>query len=107
MSKLIIWVPGKPLLYGYHRSEFKWSEPHQCYIYQGRVFEEKEFNGAADRALKNYADLFPSVKVVEFSEPVVAERHEITVAEAEEVLIRYAPHRLKQKSGPKPAHAAA
>lgn len=115
MAKLILYVTGKPLLYGFKRGEFKWSQPHQCYIYQGKVFSESEFNAVADRVLRGFPDMFPSARVVELSATVpapapiatIAQGREITVEEAEAALQRLAPEMLKKKPGRKSTRAAA
>lgn len=106
MSKLIIYVTGSTLIFGFQRAEFHWSVKHQCYLYKNKEFDETEFNAEVERALKHPAweDMKPLVKVVEFS-PRAAETKEITVAEAEDVLEHLAPHRLKKKTGPKPEMA--
>lgn len=75
MTKLIIWIPGKPLLNGYKRREFRWSEPHACYIYRGRELGPEEFNAEFDHAFKHNSDLQPRVRVVD-SAPTVVPRPE-------------------------------
>ena len=101
MSKFVIWVSGRPNLYGFTRREFIWNEPLQLFIYKNKVFGEDEFNALVEEALLRYMDDHPRVKVVEFepAPPAAADR-EITVSEAEEVMQRLAPHRLKKKPGP-------
>lgn len=103
MAKLIIFVTGKPLLYGHHRGDFKWSELHQCYTYLGREFEDTEFNQHVERALKTFCEMNPSVKVVQFCAPreKVELVREMTAQEAEDLLRRVAPERLRGKPGPK------
>lgn len=109
MTKLIICLSGKPLIHGYKRREFTWSADHGCYLYKGREFECHEFNEIVDKVMRSNEDMHPSVKVVQLSDKPIAlapiatiSAREITVAEAEEVLFRMAPHRLKGKTGPKP-----
>jgi len=110
-AKLIIWVPGKPLLNGYKQREFIWSEIHKCYIYGGSEIDASKFNETYEKATRNNSDMNPRVKVVEIRnisiiEPPPAEPvkpQEITADKAEEVLQRLAPERLKKKPGPKPA----
>ncbi len=111
--KLIIWIPGKPLLNGYKRREYCWSEPHGCYIYKGRELGPEEFNAEFAECFKrNSSDgsMTPRVRVVD-STPSVIVRPEpvteriITVEQAETVLQEHAPHRLKKKPGPTPAQA--
>jgi len=103
MSKLIIYVPGKPLVNGYKRRDFLWSVDHSCYIYKGRELDEQEFNAIAEKVMRQNDDMHPLVKVSTFSDAPAGTTapHEFTVGEAEEVLTRLAPHRLKGKTGPK------
>ncbi len=108
--KIIIWIPGKPLLHGHKRREFLWSVPHACYLYEGREIELGEFNAKYEKAMRNNADLNPRVKILglgtaEAPAPVatIVAAHEVTADEAEEVLMRLRPERLKKKTGPKAA----
>jgi hypothetical protein len=120
MPKIIIYVPGKPIVHGYKRREFIWSEPHKCHVYMAREYELSEFNEAFEKAMKNNRDMNPMVRVIELDaakpapaaaaplapppiiNPVATiSAHEVTVEEAEEVLLRLAPDRLKKKAGPK------
>lgn len=64
MSKLIIWVPGRPIIYSYARGDFKWSEAHKCFIYMGRELDEKEFNAVIDKVMSRNEDKNPSVRVI-------------------------------------------
>jgi len=115
MSKFIIAVGGKPLIYGYHRKEFKWSEDHKKFIYLGRLIQEAEFNEHVEKALDRYRDMNPKVILVE-STPAAEVKPpapiatisagEITLDMAEEVIMRLAPERLKKKPGVKSASAA-
>lgn len=104
---LIIYCTGSLVTHGYKRGEFLWSEIHQCYIWQGKEYDETEFNGVIVKALTDYRKyLQPLVKILDAT-PVAAPittitAREITPAMAEEVLLRLAPHRLKAKPGPKP-----
>ncbi len=115
MAKLILYVNGKPLLHGFHRHEFKWSQPLGCYIYEGKTLTESEFNAIADKVLRGYPDMNPSARIVEMSPTVpavapvstISASREITVDEAEAVLKRLAPEMLKMKPGRKPIHAVA
>lgn len=101
MVKLIICVTsGRPLIYGFKRGEFIWSEEHKCYIYHGKEFDEVEFNKVADRALRSFSDMLPTVRII--SEPAKAPISEIpsddlrpiTIEEATAFLMREAPHLL-------------
>lgn len=122
-AKLIIYITGKPALHGFKRREFLWSPDHGCYLYNGKEVEASEFNAAYDKATKTNSDLKPRVKVVAFSENIPsASQAVLTVSiphvaveeagikteseladEAEEVLARIRPERLKKKTGPKGA----
>lgn len=124
MSRLIIYVSGKPLLHGHKRREFLWSPTHRCYLYNGKEIDASEFNATYDKAMRNNSDMSPRVMVVPSmevqSEPptssstsavvekvTVTEPDEpnvagVTVDEAVAVLERLAPERLKKKTGPKP-----
>jgi hypothetical protein len=114
MAKLIIYVTGRPLYYGFRRQEFAWDQTLGCYVWKAKQLSEKEFNEVAPKVLKNFADLHPMVRVTEFSEgielpePVATiAAHEITAEEAIEVLQRLAPEVLKKKVGRKPLTAVA
>jgi hypothetical protein len=115
MAKLIIYVTGRPLIHGYKQGPFIWSETLRTYVYQGKEFSEQEFNAIAEKTIKDYDHLHPAVKVSEFSvtSPPIAPSaatvngREITVDQAEAVMLRLAPERLKKKSGPKPLFAGA
>ena len=113
MSKLIIYLGGKPIVRGYKIRDFAWSEDHHLYLYMGKEYAPDEFNAAYAQAMKNHSDLGPLVKVVG-SAPVapvvplapppivspvatIAPAGEVTVEMAEAVLFRLAPHRLKGK----------
>jgi len=120
MFKLIIWVPGRPLVNGPRRGKFEWSAPHQCYIYEGKEIEAAEFNAKYPAAIKSAHESRPQVRIIDAPEIAVSAAieapatiatltvaREITIEEAEAVLTRLAPHRLKQKTGPKPKAATA
>lgn len=108
MAKLIIYVSGKPLVNGYKRREFLWSVEHSCYIYKGRELDEQEFNQIAEKVMRQNDDMHPLIKVSSLTEVGApsATPGEITVSEAEDVLMRLAPHRLKGKTGPRPGNRA-
>lgn len=120
MTKLIIYIPGKPSIHGFKRREFLWSAIHECHIFMGREYDAAEFNDAYAKVMKTNRDMNPMVKVVQAEvaavaapapvaplapPPIVdpstplAQSREITVDEAEEVLLRLAPERLKKKTG--------
>lgn len=102
MSKLIIYCTGAPMVNGHRRGEFLWSPKHACYIWKGKEYDEREFNDVVTQAFQQFRKILqPLVKVVEFSEPAKPEPTEITVAQAEDVMQRLAPHRLKMKPGPR------
>lgn len=67
MAKFIVCCSGRPLLHGHKRGPFKWSETHKCYVFENEVFGEQGFNSIVERALKNYGDLFPVVRIVEYT----------------------------------------
>ena len=118
MSKLIIYVGGKPAINGFKRREFVWSDAHKCFIYGGTEIDERDFNAKCEKAFRNNQDLNPQVKVVAFSdEPTITVQppsppmpdvttitvaREISLAEAESVVARLAPDRLKKTPGRKP-----
>ncbi len=115
MSKLIIWVTGRPSLDGYAKREFKWSELHKKFIYEGKEIAPAEFNAKWEKAFRNNGDLFPQVWVVDAiadappttpPKPIAPPQvpialNLITVDQAEAVMMKLAPERLKAKPGPK------
>lgn len=64
MPKIIIYIPGKPLLHGHKRREFHWSPSHGVYLYRGRELELTEFNDAWADAYRRNHDMNPQVKVL-------------------------------------------
>lgn len=104
--KFIIYLEGNPSVQGYTRFEYKWSQQHGVYLWQGREIDEKEFNKEAEIALTRYSRLHwhPKVKILP-GPPAEPVEKEISVADAEAVMERLAPHRLKKKTGPKPEFA--
>lgn len=122
MFALLIYVTGKPLLYGFKRRDFFWNDTHKVFVYGGEQ-TPATFNEAFEKCLKNNADMQPRVKVVEITgkdapavvavvaptrtAPVAAlpttVPRAITLEEAEAVVARLAPERLKKKTGPKHA----
>ncbi len=117
MSKLIIYVGGKPLINGYSRRDFHWSEAHRCYIWGGKELNDSEFNVAYEQAIKNHADLVPRVRVISLTvepavvvkletvtavEPVatISVAREISLDDAIAVVARLAPERLKKLTRP-------
>lgn len=115
MSKLIIWVSGSVAVNGHRIREFLFSPAHKKHIWRGQEWPDVEFNAEFEKAWKNNSDLRPKAMVVETSRPAPVTQatapapvstitaHEITADEAEEVLLRLRPERLKKKTGPKPA----
>lgn len=120
---LIIYVTGKPLLHGHRRREFAWSPPHGVYLYDGKEFAPSEFNEAYERCMRNNSDMNPRVRVVAGSVPAARKPdgpvvavgvvpapppapRAITLEEAEAVVARLAPERLKKKTGPRPPNMA-
>ena len=107
--KFLIFIRGNPIMNGYVRREFRWVPQQELYLWQGREVEAHEFNAVMDTLFKTnralYAKMYPEVRIVASSEkelPVPTGPREITVGEAEEVMEKYAPHRLKRKPGPQP-----
>lgn len=118
--KLIIWIPGRPNVYGFVRREFKWSEKHKCFIHGGKEYTPEEFNALGEQTFYRAEDMHPAVKAI--IEPVAATpapapvvippppavatisaAREITEDEAAAVLMRLAPHRLRKAVGRPPA----
>ena len=111
MSKLIIWISGRPITHGYVQREFKWSEPHKRFIYLGRELTDTEFNAVWEKAYRNNSDLNPQPIVVSAAEsgpasPAAPQKpapsRELTLDEALETVKRLAPNLLKAKPGPRP-----
>ena len=67
MAKLIIFLTGRPQIYGYKRGDFTWSVDHKCYLWKNRILDEREFNEVADKAIHEHEIDHPSVRIVEFS----------------------------------------
>ncbi len=64
---LIIYVTGRPKIYGFKRHEFLWSEAHGVYLYGGKEIPVAEFNTTFDKVFLRYQgfqDLNPRVKVI-------------------------------------------
>ena len=125
-AKLIICCSGRPALNGHKRRLFQWNPEYNCFVYENKLFDEAEFNAVIEEVTKKNNDLRPFVKVAVLSDGSAPEAkpqeqtgdyaalHEkylalqsriglpVTPAEAEEVLQRLAPHRLKGKPGRKP-----
>lgn len=118
MSKLIIYVSGSLAVNGHRIREFNYSPTHKKFIWQGREVSDVEFNANFEKAWKTNGDLYPRAMVVETSQPgapaitaplpatpppiATISAREITADEAEGVLMRLRPERLKKKTGPKP-----
>lgn len=122
MVKLIICAGGTPSAHGYKRREFLWSEPHKLFIHAGKEYTPAEFNAVIEKSLKDRYDLRPFVKTIETADPSdprlaaandriraleaqldtpPQDQREYTLAEAEDLMQKLAPHRLKGKTGPK------
>ena len=100
---------------GYKKRDFKWVAEHKACVFEGRVLDATEVNEKCEIAFKRNADLGPRVRVVDAADvqvtaapaapppPVstISVAREITAEEAESVLLRLAPDRLKKKPGPK------
>ncbi len=113
MIKLIIYVKGKPIIHGYKQREFRWMPKHNCYVFREQEFTPKEYDAIHEKVMMDNQDLRPMVRVLvdvaapdEWEAPpaiTTITAKEITVADAEAVMERLAPHRLKKKPGPKVA----
>lgn len=112
-AKLIIYLTGSLTVNGHRQREFQWSAAHGCYLYEGVEIDAAEFNTKYEKAVRTNSDLRPRVKVVSADAggsarpaPPAAittiSAREVTADEAEEVLARLRPDRLKKKTGPKP-----
>lgn len=109
---LLIYITGKPLIHGYKRREFLWSQAHNLYLFQGKEWSPKEFNDAWAAAMRRNEDLRPMVKVLtsdtaNTSPPADASglllgRRPPTLDEALEVVKREAPEKLKKPAGRPP-----
>lgn len=117
--RIIAYLTGNPSVQGYKRREFLWMPEHKCYVHNGRPFTEKEFNQLVPAICKKHRDLYPQFRMLE--EPpaetaavapttaslqidVPAPAPEITVEQAEALLLRLAPEKLRK--APRPAAAA-
>lgn len=111
MTKLIIWVPGKPNLHGYRRRDFAWSEKHNCFIHDGKEYAPDEFNAVAEKVFRRSEDMHPCVRAFDDGQKAAPVRpapvpaplpvatitaREITEDDAVATLMRLAPHRLKK-----------
>ncbi len=112
MTKLAIYINGKPNIHGHKRREFTWSPTHGCYLYEGRELDATEFNAVFERCEKRNSDMQPLVKVLSVGNEIPpppaptspapkAASTEITADEAEAILQRLRPERLKLKPGRK------
>ena len=111
MTKLIIWVPGKPNLHGYRRRDFAWSEQHKCFVHEGKEYTPEEFNAVAEKVFRRSEDMHPCVRALDDGQKAAPVRpasvtapapvatitaREITEEDAVATLMRLAPHRLKK-----------
>lgn len=106
MAKLIICCKGNPAVRGYKLYEMLWNDERRLYVYQGREFDELEFNDVVEKALDRHKEFHPFVKVVSTSgkavpQVITVSARQITAEEAEAVLKKLAPERLKKKPGPR------
>lgn len=107
IMKFLFYLEGNPLIQGHTRLEFKWSPAHGVFLFEGKETEPKDFDAVARTVFgPRYRNLFfPLVKLAgaaaAAAAPVADKPAEITVADAEAVMERLAPHRLKKKPGPK------
>lgn len=62
---LVIYLKGKPNLYGYKRKEFKWDVSLGVYVWEGRRLTPEEFNEVFEKVQTRYLEEHPKVRVVE------------------------------------------
>jgi hypothetical protein len=134
-AKLLICCAGRPALNGSKRRSFLWSEPNQCYVYEGRELGETEFNAKSKEVMSKNQDLRCFVKIVSegggaSEDPRIAQleaklaekqarletvqaslieartKAEPSLEDAIAIVERLAPDRLKKKPGRKPEPAA-
>ena len=107
MAKFIAYVRGKPLLNGFKRRDFHWNEDFRCYIYQGKIYGEEQFNEIIEIVQRQHYDMNPSFRLVEMTprapsapsapiEDLDAAPVPITEEAAIAALQRLAPHRLRK-----------
>lgn len=108
MAKLIIYVTGPTVFYGYKRGPFIWDESQKVFVFESKTYDEKDFNASVNKVLHDYADMGPSVRIVEFSAPTVTVEvpHVVTLEEAKEVVQRLDPTALRKKPGRKPTKSS-
>ena len=90
-AKLIIAAPGRPATNGHKRRMFMWNPTFNCYVYENRVMDEKEFNAVAQAVFKKHSDIRPYASIVEFSDGSAITESTSTVLATEhtELLARY------------------
>jgi hypothetical protein len=120
MSTLLaIYINGKPRIHGHKRRDFLWSEKDGIYLYEGKMWKAEEFNEAFLRCEKRNYDMAPLVKVIAVeptapAQPAPAEKpvlapvvqmppqvREMTVEEAEAVMWKHAPEKMKKRALPR------
>jgi len=117
MPKLLLYIPGNARSQGFKLYDFLWNVEHACFLYEGRPLELAEFNTKYEYCMKRFRHLLKNISVKVLADPAPAIEldvalsppREMTAEEAEAVLEKLAPHRLKKKPGPKidqPAVAA-
>ena len=104
--KFLIYLDGSPAAHGHTRFEFKWSQTHGVYLWEGREIEAHEFNKIAAIAFTRYIQFSKlgwvvKAKIVDSPRQEPAATGEVTLDQALEVVEALAPHRLKKKTGPK------
>lgn len=106
--KFLIYVRGNPLVNGHVRMRFRWVPKYELYLWDGKETDVDEFDKVMAEAFKNplYKIMNPEAKLAPGTFQAPAAAVEITVADAEAVMERLAPHRLKRKPGPKVEVAA-
>jgi hypothetical protein len=101
----LVYLKGSPLVQGHVRMRFRWVPKYALYLWDGKETEAKDLDEVCDTVFVKqpiYRQMFPSVKITPGTNaPQPPQEKEITLDQALEVVERYAPHRLKQKTGPK------
>ena len=129
-ANLIICCAGRPAINGHKRRSFVWKEEYGCFVHDGKLLTETEFNAIAQTVMAKNQDLRPFAKAVGAAatagaDPRVAELEKQlaekqtriealqasvlvlrakttpTLEDALEVVETLAPDRLKKKPGRK------
>lgn len=63
-ASLIICCAGRPAINGYKRRSFTWVAEYGCYVHDGKVLSESEFNAVSQEVMAKNQDLRCFAKVV-------------------------------------------